>query len=329
MYVASLTACCIKCGEPKKLDGFGKHKAWKDGRDRWCIDCRTRGDRVEYLEKSPRLGLVCWFEKACRICLTVQPLEQFPRKASGFDGRDTRCRACEVQRRQTYYAELKKSDPEAYRRKVLAPALARQKKRVDAAGSAYTLGKRYRKSEAFKEMRRLEGLIRSGTWSPTSGLPPPPRKRETDPEHRRLDFETKQRAQLMKRLRKPSSPTAGMTDAERYRWRYENDPSFVIHARMKTAIRKALLGKKAGRKWESIVGYTLAELMGRLSRTMPAGCTLGDIAGGRYHIDHIVPKSIFDAADPDQLRAAWSLSNLRLITAEENLRKGAKLFYLP
>ena len=46
---------------------------------------------------------------------------------------------------------------------------------------------------------------------------------------------------------------------------------------------------------------------------------------GDWHIDHITPKSTFDLSDPDEIRACWSLPNLRPLWGKDNIRKGAKI----
>lgn len=145
----------------------------------------------------------------------------------------------------------------------------------------------------------------------------------------RLDKDVRLRAARVRkaaaqRARASRSQTAGMSALEKYRWRMENRPEFVINQRMRTSIKKALRGRKAGRRWEALVGYTCADLVEHLMRQMPAGYTLADLGSGRIHIDHIVPKSAFDVTDPAELRACWSLANLRPVPAAVNLRKGSK-----
>lgn len=112
------------------------------------------------------------------------------------------------------------------------------------------------------------------------------------------------------------------------RWRNRYDPRYLLNARMRVAIRKALKGGKAGRSWEGIVGYTVDDLRRHIERQMPKGYTLDDMFGGRIHLDHIVPKSTFNVEDPKELRSCWSLANLRPLPAVENMRKGAKLLSL-
>lgn len=108
----------------------------------------------------------------------------------------------------------------------------------------------------------------------------------------------------------------------------KTDVRFVINRRLQNGVYLSLREGKAGRSWEQIVGYTVDELMAHLRRQLPAGCTDADLATGRVHIDHIVPKSSFDVATEQGVRAAWCLSNLRPVPAQVNLRKGARREFL-
>ena len=85
---------------------------------------------------------------------------------------------------------------------------------------------------------------------------------------------------------------------------------------------------KFGRRWERLVGYTVQDLHEHLRRQLPNGYTMSDFFGGRLHIDHIIPKSLFDATKPEELAACWSLANLRPLPAKKNLKKGSKREFL-
>jgi hypothetical protein len=112
------------------------------------------------------------------------------------------------------------------------------------------------------------------------------------------------------------------------KWRSNHDPKYVINIRMRVAIRKALDGLKAGRRWESIVGYSAHQLHDHLQRQLPRGYTMRDFFNGRLHIDHIIPKSSFDVVNEAELRACWALPNLRPLPAAENLAKHTKRTHL-
>lgn len=117
-------------------------------------------------------------------------------------------------------------------------------------------------------------------------------------------------------------------DARIARWRVQFDPAYRLNMRMRVSIRKALHGNKAGRSWERIVGYTLSELQHHFERMLPNGRALDEVLKEGWHIDHIVPKSTYNLADERELAKAWCMSNLRLLPAKHNMRKGSKREFL-
>ena len=48
----------------------------------------------------------------------------------------------------------------------------------------------------------------------------------------------------------------------------------------------------------------------------------------KYETDHIIPLSLFDHNDPEQIKKAWSHKNLQWLRKEINLWKGNR-FILP
>ena len=121
-------------------------------------------------------------------------------------------------------------------------------------------------------------------------------------------------------------------DHKEHRKEYENkkrrmDLKYNLNRKISRAIWNTLKGNKAGRHWESLVGYTVEDLINHLKTTMPKNCTWNDYMNGKLHIDHRIPIAAhnFDNSNQIDFRNCWSLSNLQLLPAEENLIKGAKL----
>lgn len=116
-------------------------------------------------------------------------------------------------------------------------------------------------------------------------------------------------------------------DVRRYHTVRKFDPQHVISNRVRKRMISSLKESKAGRSWESLVGYTVAELEKHLRKTMPVGYTWDDFMAGRLHIDHKVPLSAhhFTSADDIDFKRAWSKVNLQLLPASVNCSKGAKL----
>ena len=112
------------------------------------------------------------------------------------------------------------------------------------------------------------------------------------------------------------------------RQRRKANPAFTINERMSSNVRQSLALGKQGWRWETLVGYTLADLMAHLERQFVTGMTWDN--RGDWHIDHITPLSSFryDSADHPDFRAAWALSNLRPLWAHENLSKNDRRTHL-
>jgi len=98
----------------------------------------------------------------------------------------------------------------------------------------------------------------------------------------------------------------------------------ALNALMNVGMRRYLDPQPRLLKWRAHVDYTMAGLIARLAETMPAGFTWQHFLDGALHLDHIRPLSSFrfTSTGDAQFAEAWSLDNLRLLPAAENLRRG-------
>jgi len=108
----------------------------------------------------------------------------------------------------------------------------------------------------------------------------------------------------------------------------KTDLKYNLNCRMSAMVKNSLRGNKKGRHWEDLIGYTLIDLINHLKKTIPEGYCWQDCLNGKLHIDHIIPISAFNFTTPEHIdfKRCWALENLRLLPAEENLRKNNKLF---
>lgn len=92
-----------------------------------------------------------------------------------------------------------------------------------------------------------------------------------------------------------------------------------------SAICNSLQGRKQGRHWEFLVGYTVEQLKQYLEKQFTDGMSWQNY--GKWHIDHIRPKSSFQFLSPDDedFKKCWSLSNLQPLWAKDNLQKHNKI----
>lgn len=122
----------------------------------------------------------------------------------------------------------------------------------------------------------------------------------------------------------------GKIGVKQREWKKQKyDLVYRLNKRMSIGMWNALKGKKNYNHWEDLAGYTYTELKNRLSATMPKGYTWADFLSGELHIDHIIPKSLYNYNSPDdaEFKKCWALNNLQLLPATENISKGNKVVY--
>jgi hypothetical protein len=112
-------------------------------------------------------------------------------------------------------------------------------------------------------------------------------------------------------------------------WRTKalSNPKNRCSSAMSRSIRQHITqGSKSGRRWESLVGYTINQLKKHLEKKFKPGMTWENY-GTRWHIDHKIPISVFNFKTPDDLdfRICWSLKNLQPLGAHENKVKHDKI----
>lgn len=101
------------------------------------------------------------------------------------------------------------------------------------------------------------------------------------------------------------------------------DPKKKINHLISSGILKSMKKNKQGRRWESLVGYSLEDLISHLFKDFD----INEYDSSKYHIDHIIPIDAYSytSLEDVEFKKCWSYRNLRLITREENLNKKNKI----
>jgi len=128
------------------------------------------------------------------------------------------------------------------------------------------------------------------------------------------------------RIRRINNPEPLKSSARKSAKKRRSTPSGKINHRMGVSILRALKNNKAGRNWESLVGYSMEELRAHLESLFTDSMTWDAFMRGEIHIDHIAPKSRFqyDSPEDPEFKVCWSLSNLQPMWAKDNNSKYAK-----
>lgn len=98
---------------------------------------------------------------------------------------------------------------------------------------------------------------------------------------------------------------------------------FRLDQNMCNFIRQSLKGKKAGRKWEILVGYSLKDLMSHLEKQFDDKMNW-DNYGSYWWVDHIKPRSLFKytTTEEPEFKECWALKNLQPLEKIANIKKG-------
>lgn len=116
----------------------------------------------------------------------------------------------------------------------------------------------------------------------------------------------------------------------RFRERYQTEPARRLNIAMTVGVGACLKDRegKGGRKWLSLVPYSLEELFRHIERQFTDGMSWKNM--GEWHVDHIVPLASFRfySASDAEFKAAWALTNLRPLWATDNFKKGGRRLHL-
>lgn len=123
--------------------------------------------------------------------------------------------------------------------------------------------------------------------------------------------------------RRQSNPERTRKIKRRWNRMAMKNPLYRLSNNIRGNMHHALKAKKAGRKWEDLVGYTLQDLINHIEPLLDKIMTW-DNYGTEWHIDHITPKSWFKytSTNDPQFKACWALNNLQPKLRLDNIRKG-------
>jgi len=99
-------------------------------------------------------------------------------------------------------------------------------------------------------------------------------------------------------------------------------PKDKLNHLLSNSIRTALKGNKAGRHWETLVGYTLADLKKDFESKYYNGMTWESFAKGGIDIHHIKPQHTFKfkVAEDPEFKECWALNNLQPLWYTDHIK---------
>ena len=231
--------------------------------------------------------------KTCSKCGKTYPAttEFFYCKASGRDGLYPRCKTCMAIHSQGYYA-AHKEERLAYSRAYYA---SHREERLAC-------------HRAYSAAHREEIVARDRAYY------------EVHKEH----VAACQAAHKEARRARLQRNRAHINEVERQR--LQASPALRISEAISRGIRNTLHNSKAGRPWESLIGYTLDDLRQHLQARFQIGMSWENYGLGGWVIDHVRPIASFHfgTADDPEFKECWALENLQPMWWSDNQRKSAR-----
>lgn len=113
-----------------------------------------------------------------------------------------------------------------------------------------------------------------------------------------------------------------------YKFKYKNNPEYKIRRNIRKRLHEFIQGK-IHTKTEEIVGMPLSEFKIYIASLFEPWMSWDNYGFYTWHIDHIIPLSSFDLTDPEQIKKANHYTNLRPLSAKENISKHNKIIDIP
>lgn len=110
---------------------------------------------------------------------------------------------------------------------------------------------------------------------------------------------------------------------QRNKVRKKEDILFRLNSKLKTDIYISLKRRKKSKKLEDIIGLSLDEYKKYIEKQFEEWMTWENWGLYTWHIDHIIPLS--SAKTEEEVYLLWHYSNLRPLSAQENLKKSNKI----
>ena len=271
-------------------------------------------------------------EKKCGKCREIKSTAEFHRKRDRRDGLDGWCKVCVNARNKKWKDNNREKCLEGKRQSYLRHKV----KHLESCRRWAYKNKEKVKDNHRKWVRRNKDKIRAN------------QKRYYDKNKDKINAKSIARAKqnriaINESHRKWRKLNPEKASAKKKRYREKNREIALrgerrrnrrrlatLNGRLNNSMGRnicvALKGKKAGRRWESLVDYTLGSLVKHLEKLFQPGMSWSNY-GSEWHLEHKIPKAVFNFSEPDHIdfKRCWSLKNLQPMWKKDNLRKGVKI----
>jgi len=318
---------CSKCNLSLHIDKFSKHSGKEDGLQYACKSCRAEYDKLRRQRiKERNKGIDNPLNLEFKVCCTCKEsllVINFSKHSGNKDGLRDECKSCRAEHYQDNKPEILEQQKE-YR-----------KNNPDKIKAT---------SKANQERNRAINLEREKTtyFEDIKNNP----KRCSDCKQTKTCADFGRSIPTKDGLHSTCKDCSTKARIDHMVNREKDDPNFKLVNKFKWAFSISLkqgevipglkkLMKKAGIKSiQELMGVKTIQIARKmLLKTIPQGYTEQDWIDKSLHIDHREPLNYFIRLHGDNLKLALiqanQITNLRLITAKDNLRKSNSYALMP
>ena len=108
-----------------------------------------------------------------------------------------------------------------------------------------------------------------------------------------------------------------------FRHKFKTNPKFKMRQLLGNRIRKVLKGISKSASTMELIGCTIDELWVHLEAKFELQMTRENY--GLWHVDHIIPGTVFDLTEPEQQKKWFRYTNLQPLWATDNIKKYNKI----
>lgn len=238
-------------------------------------------------------------EKKCGCCGEFKLLSEFSKNKSRKDGLQVNCKICTAE----YFKEYRKKD----NYKEIQKRFSQSEKGKEARERYKESGKKKETEDKYYEKRKElnKKFIRSE------------KGKEYLKEYRKSDKqkEYKKKYRQLEKTKKYQN--------EYFKNRKDNDIQFKLACNLRSRLYQAIkTGAKIGSAVDDL-GCSIEFFKNHIEQQFKEGMSWDN--HGEWHLDHILPLSLFNLEDREEFRYACYYLNYQPLWAIENISKGNKL----
>lgn len=279
--------------------------------------------------------------KTCSRCGVEYPAttEYFQRSKAVKCGLKSHCKECAKEMNRESHAKYYEANKDKVKEKNLANYYRRNPKEVlldghkrcsvcDEVKSLDEFSKSSKAKDGYKgqckECRRKEYLENREHYKGKSIK----RYRENKQEHKAKTKEYREKniewyQDYNRRYYEENSEKIKEASKKSLYRRIESDHGFKILQRLRKRMYEAVKGSVKSARTIELIGCSVEELKKHLENQFQDGMSWENY--GEWHVDHIIPCSLFDFTKPEDQRACFHYTNLQPLWAIDNIRKSNKL----